>query len=74
MGHLPDIRERQPLERPTVRQVKLEETRWARLVSMTTDPDLLTVVAFCTIGLLIVLIMILRFPDFGALIEQYNQF
>jgi hypothetical protein len=31
-------------------------------------------VLFCAIGLLITLIVMLSFPDFGALIEQYNQF
>jgi hypothetical protein len=37
-------------------------------------PDFLTIVAFCVIGLLVTVNVILRFPDFGALIEQYNQF
>jgi hypothetical protein len=37
-------------------------------------PDLLAVVAFCLVGLLLALNLILRFPDFGAVIEQYNQF
>jgi hypothetical protein len=36
--------------------------------------DLNAVVVFCLIGLLLALNLILRFPDFGAVIEQYNQF
>jgi hypothetical protein len=45
-----------------------------RAVSATLTPDLLAIVAFCLIGLLLALNMILRFPDLGAVIEQYNQF
>jgi hypothetical protein len=50
------------------------ETEWSRLVTATANPDLHAVVAFCLIGLLLALNLILRFPDFGAVIEQYNQF
>jgi hypothetical protein len=32
------------------------------------------VVAFSAIGLLVTLNMILRFPEWGAVIAQYNQF
>jgi hypothetical protein len=32
------------------------------------------IVAFCLTGLLIALSVIQRFPDFGAVIEQFNQF
>ena len=39
-----------------------------------TDPDLIAVVTFCVLGLLVAFNVILRFPDLGALIEQYNQF
>jgi len=34
------------------------------------DPSVL----FCTIGLLVTFNLILRFPDLGAIIAQYNQF
>jgi len=47
---------------------------WQRLYVTVTDPDLLTVVAFCLIGFLLTLNVMLRFPDLGAIIEQYNQF
>lgn len=38
------------------------------------DPDLTAVMLFCAIGLLAALNLMLRFPDFGAIIAQYNQF
>jgi hypothetical protein len=38
------------------------------------DPDLIAIVQFCAIGLLVTLIVMLYFPDFGTIIEQYNQF
>jgi hypothetical protein len=38
------------------------------------ESDLIVIVQFCAIGLLVMLIVMLSFPDLGALIEQYNQF
>lgn len=38
------------------------------------EPDLSAPVLFCAIGLLATLNFILRFPDLGAIIAQYNQF
>jgi hypothetical protein len=74
MGHPPIIRELQQLTKPTARQVKAEDTMWARFVAIITSPDLLAIVAFCAIGILLILNLIFRFPDFGTVIEQYNQF
>jgi hypothetical protein len=45
-----------------------------RTIAAIMTPDLLSVVAFCLIGSLLTLIMMFRFPDLGAVIEQYNQF
>jgi hypothetical protein len=45
-----------------------------RTVVTLTDPDLIASIAFCVLGLLVALNVILRFPDLGALIEQYNRF
>jgi uncharacterized membrane protein YdfJ with MMPL/SSD domain len=56
------------------RQNQWTETLWSRFVIAITNPDLVAVVAFCLVGLLLSLNLILRFPDFGAVIEQYNQF
>ena len=50
------------------------ETEWSQLVTAIANPDLHAVVAFCLIGFLVALNLILRFPNFGAVIEQYNQF
>ena len=53
--------------KPASRQSQSTETTWF-------NSDLFAVVAFCLIGLLLSLNLVLRFPDFGAVIEQYNQF
>ena len=36
------------------------------------EPNLTTLLLFCAIGVLATLNLILRFPDLGAIIEQYN--
>jgi hypothetical protein len=59
---------------PTLTQAKTTGNAWYRLLAAISKPDFITIVAFCTIGLLTTLNLILRFPDFGAIIEQYNQF
>ncbi len=56
------------------RRTQRIEGVWSRIVTVITNPDLLTVVTFCLVGLLLSLNFILRFPDFGGVIEQYNQF
>ena len=38
------------------------------------EPDLSAVLIFGAIGLLVTFNLILRFPDLGAIIAQYNQF
>ena len=43
------------------------------MVAAISESDLSTVALFA-IGLLITLNLILRFPEFGTLIESYNQF
>jgi hypothetical protein len=50
-----------------------EQGRRPRFVIALANPDPLAVVALCLIGLLIALNLILRFPAFGAVIDQYNQ-
>jgi hypothetical protein len=47
---------------------------WSWLVAASRDPNLIAIVIFCAIGLLVTVNLILRFPDLGALIAQYNQF
>jgi hypothetical protein len=38
------------------------------------DPNLVATVLFCFIGLIVTAVMMLRFPNLGAIIAQYNQF
>ena len=59
---------------PPLTHLKTAGTVWFRLLAQISKPDFVTIVVFCTIGLLTALNVILRFPDFGAVIEQYNQF
>jgi hypothetical protein len=51
-----------------------EQRRRPWIVAAIENPDFVAVVAFCLIGLLVAFNLILRFPVFGAVIEQYNQF
>jgi hypothetical protein len=44
---------------------------WRELIN---DPDLNAVVIFSLIGFLLALNLMFRFPDFGAVMAQYNQF
>lgn len=74
MRHPPIIRELQPLAKPKVRDVEATERWWRGFNAAIANPDLLAVIAFCLIGLLLALNLIVRFPDFGAVIDQYNQF
>jgi hypothetical protein len=48
-------------------------TPWFSLKSLA-DPNLQAVVLFCALGLLLSVLVMISFPDFGAIIAQYNQF
>ena len=50
------------------------DEHWQRFLTAATDPDLPAILAFLLIGLLLTLIFMFRFPDFGAIIAQANQF
>lgn len=43
-------------------------------VSADTEFRFLSIVIFCLTGLLVTLIVMMRFPDLGAVIAEYNQF
>jgi hypothetical protein len=58
----------------TVYQIKTTKPKPWFSLKWLTDPDLQIVVLFCAVGLLISVCVMLRFPDFGAIIAQYNQF
>jgi hypothetical protein len=47
---------------------------WSRFKELAARGDFQLVLAFSLIGLLITLNLIFRFPEFGAVIAQYNQF
>ena len=52
---------------PEQRALKASSRSWL-------EPDQSAVVLFCAIGFLAIFNFILRFPDLGAIIAQYNQF
>jgi hypothetical protein len=74
MTRLPKAYDFPPLIKSTDRHAKTTKIAWYRMVATIMNPDLLAVIAFCLIGVLLALNIILRFPEFGAVIEQYNQF
>lgn len=55
-------------------QAKATGTAWYRLPAAISNPNFIATAALCAIGLLIMLNVMLRFPDLGSLIERYNQF
>jgi len=38
------------------------------------DPNLIATVLFCIIGLIITAVVMVRIPNLGAIIAEYNQF
>ena len=74
MSQSPVIRKLQTLEKSKGHDVNEAPGRWPGLLAIFSNPDLPIIVAFCLLGLLLMFSLVLRFPDFGALIEQYNQF
>lgn len=62
-----------PTKATTCRTQRAEIVQ-SQLITVITDLNLQAAVALCLIGFLLTLYFILRFPDLGALIEQYNQF
>lgn len=51
-----------------------DEGIWPRFIAIITNGNLLGATAFCLILLLLLLSLILSFPDLGAIVEQYNKF
>ena len=74
MSQSPVIRKLQTLEESKGHIVNETASRWDAFLAMFSNPDLPTIVAFCLLGLLLTLSLMLRFPDLGAVIEQYNRF
>jgi hypothetical protein len=59
---------------PTELRAKKVAPEWSWPATALSNPNLITAVQFCVIGLLVTLIVMLSFPDLGAIIERYNQF
>jgi hypothetical protein len=58
----------------TLSELPAKKSALSSWLSAAKNSDLAAVAIFCTIGLLVIFNVMLRFPDFGAIIAQYNQF
>jgi hypothetical protein len=58
----------------TLSELRAKKSAASSWFSAAKDSDLAAVVIFCAIGLLVMFNVMLRFPDLGAIIAQYNQF
>jgi hypothetical protein len=67
-GELPTIRAR------THAQASPVATGWSWFVAVISDPELHTIVAFSMIGILVMLNVALRFPEFGQTFAELAQF
>jgi hypothetical protein len=72
MTHLNVSRDLQPL--PQSRTSRPASTAWGRFVQSTNSSDLPIIIAICLAGLLLMLNFLVRYPDVGAVIQQYNMF
>jgi hypothetical protein len=61
-----------PTDVSDLRAQKISSTSW--FAETINDPNLVATVLFCVAGLLITAVVMLRFPDLGLTIAQYNQF
>jgi hypothetical protein len=53
-------------------QPRITTPAWSWPTIAPSDPDLIATALFCVIVLLVMLVVMLTFPDFGANIEQYH--
>ena len=74
MTLLPEPRDVPPPVASRGRAAKATKSRWNQLIAAMTDAELTGIVMLCAIALLITINLILRFPNVGAVIEQYDQF
>ena len=64
-----------PQQQQAIAQRATAETGlWSRFKERAGASDFQLVLAFSLIGLLIALNLMFRFPEYGAIIAQYNQF
>jgi hypothetical protein len=66
-----------PIATPAIATVCSALAIWNKVVAVIRNPDFNAVAAFSITGLLLTILimanLMLRFPDIGTLIEQYNQ-
>ena len=74
MTLLPEAHNLPPPMASRGRAARATKTRWNQLIAAMADPELTAIVMLCAIALLITINLILRFPNFGTVIEQYDQF
>lgn len=70
----PIMRKFHPPEKPSLRKDLAAQRSSSVVAGVSAHSHLHTVIALCLIVLLLVVNAILRFPDLGAIIAQYNQF
>ena len=74
MSRLSITRKSQPTTKSDRRDFGAAQKDWPLFVKAPPNPNPLTIVALCLIVLLVALNLIFLSPDFGTVIEQYNQF
>jgi hypothetical protein len=70
----PIMRKFHPLEKPSLRKDRAAQRSRSTVAGGSAHSNLHTVIALCLIVLLLVVNVILRFPDLGVIIAQYNQY
>jgi hypothetical protein len=70
MTHLPASRDLQPLLKSRARPETAVKAVWRKLAAVMPNPDHITILGLCLIGLLTMLIFMMYFPDAGLLIQQ----
>jgi hypothetical protein len=70
----PILRYLLPLEKPKRHRGKAAKQPWPIPVGTIANPHLHTIVALGLIGVLLMLNIVLRFPDLGGIIAEYNKF
>jgi hypothetical protein len=58
----------------TLSELRAKKSALSSWLSTAKNSDLAAVAIFCAIGLLVMFNVMLRLPDLGAIIAQYNQF
>lgn len=48
------------------------DTHWSQLLTELTDANFVTIAIFCAFGLLLTANVIMRFPEFGAVLQEFS--